>query len=63
MPEEEVPVQLVLMLALDQPKSQIEVLQEVAELLQKPDVVSGLMAAKDPQAVFALLAGLEVAEG
>jgi PTS system galactitol-specific IIA component len=60
MPEEEVAVQLVLMLALDQPKSQIEVLQEIAELLQKPEVVSELMAADNPQDVFTLLAGLEM---
>lgn len=59
MPEEEVPVQLVLMLALDQPKSQIEALQEIAELFQKPEVVSGLMSADSPQDVFVFLAGLE----
>ncbi len=58
-PEEEVPVQLVLMLALDQPKSQIEALQEIAELLQKPEVVSGLMDSDTPEDVFAVLAGLE----
>jgi galactitol PTS system EIIA component len=61
MPEEAVPVQLVLMLALDQPKSQIEVLQEIAELLQNPEVVAGLMAANTPEDVFALLNDLEVA--
>ncbi len=59
MTEEEVPVQLVLMLALDQPKSQIEALQEIAELLQKPEVVSGLMAAETANDVFAVLEGLE----
>ncbi len=62
MPEEEVPVQLVLMLALDQPKSQIEALQEIAQLLQNPEVVSGLMTADTPQDVFAFLAGLEKVE-
>jgi len=61
MPEEAVPVQLVLMLALDQPKSQIEVLQEIAELLQNPEVVAGLMAANTPEDVFTLLNDLEVA--
>jgi galactitol PTS system EIIA component len=61
MPEEEVPVQLVIMLALDKPKSQIEVLQEVAALLQQPEVVSGLMAAGTNEKVFELLAGLEPA--
>jgi PTS system galactitol-specific IIA component len=60
MTEEEVPVRLVIMLALDQPKSQIEVLQQVAGLLQRPETVSGLLAAQDTAEVYALLAGLEV---
>ncbi|HZW03809.1 MAG TPA: PTS sugar transporter subunit IIA [Anaerolineaceae bacterium] len=59
MPEEEVPVQLVIMLALDQPKSQIDALQQVADLLQNPDAVAGLMAALTPEEVLTLLAGLE----
>jgi PTS system galactitol-specific IIA component len=59
MPEEEVPVQLVIMLALDQPKSQIEMLQEIAELLQKPEVVSGLMAAENTRDIFTILEDLE----
>lgn len=60
MTEEEVPVRLVIMLALDQPKAQIEVLQQVAGLLQRPETVSGLLAAQETSQVFALLAGLEV---
>jgi galactitol PTS system EIIA component len=59
MTEEEVPVRLVIMLALDQPKSQIEALQEIAALLQNDEVVSGLMNAQSPEQVFHLLAGLE----
>ena len=60
-PDEEVPVQLVFMLALDRPKAQIEVLQQVANLLQSPDVVAGLMAARTKEEVLALLTGLEAA--
>ena len=46
-PEEAVDVQLVFVLALEQPKSQIEMLQEVAQVLQRPDVVNALMEAKN----------------
>jgi PTS system galactitol-specific IIA component len=46
-PEETVEVRLVFVLALDQPKSQIEMLQEVAQVLQRPDVVEALMDARD----------------
>ncbi len=59
MTDEEVPVRLVIMLALDQPKSQIETLQQVAGLLQRPDIVAGLMIAPTPDDVFILLSGLE----
>ena len=62
MPEEEVQVQLVMMLALDQPKSQIEMLQEIAEILQKPEVVSGLMSANEVEEVFSVLGNLETAK-
>ncbi len=60
MTDEEVPVRLVIMLALDQPKSQIETLQQVAGLLQRPDIVAGLMSASQPEDVFRILSGLEV---
>lgn len=54
-PQETVEVRLVFVLALDQPKSQIEMLQEVAQVLQRPDVVNALMKAKDlPQVHEAL---------
>ena len=46
-PEEAIDVQLVFVLALEQPKSQIEMLQEVAQVLQRPDVVNALMEAKN----------------
>lgn len=46
-PEEEVPVQLVFLLALDQPKSQIEMLQQVSHVLQNPALVEQLMHARN----------------
>jgi PTS system galactitol-specific IIA component len=58
-PEEDVPVRLVIMLALDQPKLQIETLQEVAEILQKPAVIDILMAARTTGDIFKTLDRLE----
>jgi len=46
-PEEAVPCRLVFVMALDQPKAQIEMLQEIAGILQNPDVIQRLMQAKD----------------
>jgi PTS system galactitol-specific IIA component len=46
-PEENVDVQLVFVLALDQPKSQIEMLQEVAGVLQNPELVRNLVRAEN----------------
>jgi PTS system galactitol-specific IIA component len=57
--DEEVPVRLVIMLALDKPKSQVETLQQVAEVLQRPDIVAQLMEAQSPAGVLAILASLE----
>jgi PTS system galactitol-specific IIA component len=54
-PEEEVPVRLVFLLALDQPKSQIEMLQQVAGVLQDAQLVASLLAAKDKAEVRAIL--------
>jgi len=56
-PDESVPVRLVIMLALSQPKSQIEMLQRVAGILQDTAVVEQLMAADSPQAVLEILDG------
>lgn len=53
--EEDVPVRLVIMLALDQPKSQIEMLQQVAGVLQNPQLVDRLMAAEEVDEVLAAL--------
>jgi PTS system galactitol-specific IIA component len=60
MTEEEVPVRLVIMLALDQPKAQVEVLQEVAGFLQKPEIVDGLMSAVTPDDVLKTFKQLEI---
>ena len=45
-PQETVPVRLVFILALEQPKAQIEMLQEVAGVLQNKDLVRSLITAK-----------------
>ncbi len=46
-PEEAVPCQLVFVMALDQPKAQIEMLQEIAGILQNPAVINRLMQANN----------------
>jgi mannitol/fructose-specific phosphotransferase system IIA component (Ntr-type) len=40
------------MLALDQPKSQIEMLQSVAALLQQPDLIESIMKASTQQEIL-----------
>jgi len=55
-PDEAVPVRLVIMLALDQPKSQIEMLQQVSALLQQPELVDRLMMAQSPADALGMLA-------
>ena len=45
-PQEKVPVRLVFLLALEQPKAQIEMLQEVANILQNPTLVKKLIEQK-----------------
>ena len=52
-PEESVPCQLVFVMALDQPKAQIEMLQEIAGILQNPAVINSLMEANDFEEVRA----------
>ncbi len=46
-PEEAVPCQIVFVMALDQPKAQIEMLQEIAGILQNPTIINSLMKAND----------------
>lgn len=53
--EEQVPVRLVVMLALSDPKSQIEALGQVAVLLQNPAIVEQLVAAESKADVIAAL--------
>ena len=53
--DQEVPCRLVIMLALDQPKSQIEMLQSVAAVLQDPETISKLVSAKSTEEVFSIL--------
>jgi len=52
---EAVPCRLVIMLALDTPKSQIEMLQSVAAILQNPDTIRKLVNAKTTEEVFSAL--------
>lgn len=54
----DVPVRLVVMLALDKPKSQVEMLQQVAGLLQQPDIIDKLMDADTPEEALEVLQGL-----
>ncbi|UCD42637.1 MAG: PTS sugar transporter subunit IIA [Chloroflexota bacterium] len=54
-PEEDVPVQLVILMALDEPKAQVEMLQEIAGVLQDAEVINKLMVAKDFNDVQAAL--------
>ena len=52
-PDEGVPCQLVFVMALDQPKAQIEMLQEIALILQNPAMIDSLMAARDFEGIRA----------
>jgi PTS system galactitol-specific IIA component len=51
----EVPCRLVIMLALDKPKSQIEMLQSVATVLQNPEVIRELVNAETIEEIFTIL--------
>lgn len=53
--EEEVSVQIVFVMALKEPHQQIEMLQEVAGVLQDNNVIKALMAAQSPDDVLAIL--------
>lgn len=54
-PEEDVSVRVVFLLALEQPKSQVEMLQEVASVLQRADILDRLVQAQDVETVRAIL--------
>lgn len=51
----EIPCRLVIMLALDKPKSQVEMLQSVAEILQDPVTIEKLVASQSVEEVYAAL--------
>lgn len=55
LPEEEVAVSMVFLLALDQPKAQIGMLQEIAGILQKPEVIENLVNASDSEDVIRII--------
>ena len=55
-PDEEVPVQLVFLLALEQPKTQVAMLQEVAGVLQNAQLIDELMSASSVAEVQVALA-------
>lgn len=54
-PEEPVKVKIVFLLALDQPKAQIEMLQEIASVLQNPDLIQKLIEANQPDEIIEIL--------
>ncbi len=58
-PEEPVAVHVIFLLALDQPKSQVEMLQNLATILQNPQIVEALMEAKTYEEVYQLFGGSE----
>jgi PTS system galactitol-specific IIA component len=57
--DKEVPVRLVIMLALDKPKSQVEMLQQIAGILQNPAIVKNLTTAENAEEILSILRNLE----
>jgi len=55
LPDETVPVNLVFLLALDKPKAQIEMLQEIAGVLQNPSLITELIQATDSENIIEIL--------
>jgi len=54
-PKNPVEVKIVFLLALDQPKAQIEMLQEIAGVLQSPEIIEKLIKAENAEEVFQIL--------
>lgn len=54
-PDETLDVKLVFLLALDQPKAQIEMLQEIAGILQNPALIQSLIQASKPEEVYKII--------
>lgn len=59
---EAIPVRLVVMLALADPKAQIQALEQVARLLQDPETVERLVSADSVGQVFVTLRAMEAKE-
>lgn len=57
--DREVPVRLVIMLALDKPESQVDMLRQIAEVLQNPAIVTQLTAARNADDILSILGRLE----
>jgi len=55
LPEEEVAVRIVFLLALDEPKAQVGMLQEIAGVLQKPELIVDLVNASDAEKVLDII--------
>jgi PTS system galactitol-specific IIA component len=60
-PEEAVLVRLVILMAMEEAKSQVEMLQEIAGVLQDPDLIAKLVAAGDSAAIHRALQGVAAA--
>lgn len=55
-PDETVDVQFVVLMALDEAKAQVEMLQALAGLLQNPDTIEAVFQADSPEQVKGILA-------
>lgn len=56
-PEEAVPVRLVILMAMDEAKSQVDMLQEIAGVLQDAQVIEQLVAATDVAQIYQAFGG------
>ena len=54
-PKNTVEVKIVFLLALDQPKAQVEMLQEIAGVLQNPDLIDKLIKANKAEEIVRIL--------
>jgi PTS system galactitol-specific IIA component len=60
-PDEAVPVRLVILMAMEEAKSQVEMLQEIAAVLQDADLIARLVAAEDAAGIRRALEQVELA--
>jgi PTS system galactitol-specific IIA component len=56
-PDDEVPVGLVFMLAINDKDRQIDMLQQIMEIIQSPEAIDALAGARTADEVFEILAG------